>query len=339
MCTESVKVNQPITTLKVFFGDCESLRKSHNLLSTLGFSTVNEINVIKSSVLDFQTSRISSGNLVIEMISDPLFTRIRNSLGKRSSFARVIEMNKSMGPMSRLSSLPLGKSSFFSGSHLLNALANKYPFSVPTCTVDMVTSPETSSSETSSKQIERNDSKLFSNIKEIIIPCSTTKYEAMEEIQSNLLDLFDAKIFNKKLHGIYEIDNSDEKLILRTAPTNVCTIVLKVDDIETASNTLRSLNAIGDCMGMNGTSTHGEIQIKMVGLDEGVEFRITDSNSVSPFYSEPPDSMLADERPEMQSTRVQTLGGGGEREVVPENILVGDCWSEVKVHMTSKKVK
>jgi hypothetical protein len=269
------------------------------------------------------------------MISDPLFTRIRNSLGKRSTFARVIEMNKSMGPMSRLSSLPLGKSTFFSGLHLLNALANKYPFSVPTCTVDMVSSPISSSSE----EVERNDPKHFSNIKEIIIPCSTTKYEAMEEIQSKLLDLFDAKIFNKKLHGIYEIDNSDQKLILRTAPTNVCTIVLKVDDIETASNTLRSLNAIGDCMGMNGTSTHGEIQIKMLGLDEGVEFRITDSNSVSPFYSEPPDSMLADERPEMQSTRVQTLGGGGERVVVPENILVGDCWSEVKIHMTSKKVK
>jgi hypothetical protein len=247
-------------------------------------------------------------------------------------------MNKSSGPISKIRSLPLGKSSFFTGLHLLNALANKYPFTVPMCTVDMVnTSPITPSPF---EQIDRNESKHFSNIKEIIIPCSTTKYEAMEEIQSKLLDLFDAKIFNKKLHGIYEIEvDSNEKLILRTAPTNVCTIVMKVDDLELASNTLRSLNAIGDCMGRNGTSQNGEIQIKMLGLDEGIEFRITDSNTVSPFYSEPPDSMLADERPEMQSTRVQTLGGGGERVVVPENILVGDCWSEVKLHMTSKKVK
>lgn len=266
-----------------------------------------------------------------------MFSRIRNSLGKRNTFARVIEINKSMGSISSLSTLPVGKSTFFTGLHLINALATKYPFTAPICTVDTIDSSLMTSSPF--QEIEKKQGKHFSNIKEIIIPCSTTKFSVMEEVQSKLLELFDARVFDRKLHGIYEVDlDSSEKVILRTAPTNVCSVVLKVDDLEAASTALRSLNALGDSFGRNGTSQNSEIQIKM-SLDEGVEFRITDSNMVSPFYSEPPDSMLADERPEMQSTRVQTEGGGGERVIVPENVLVGDCWSEVKVHLTSKKAK
>ena len=178
-------------------------------------------------------------------------------------------------------------------------------------------------------------------MKEIIIPCSTTDFSIIDTVQSALVDTFNAVPLGRQLPGLFEIDlSAEEKLIFRTAPTNVCTIILKVDSLAAASIALESLGALGDCMGHNGTGSNGQIQVKLP-FDGGVEFRLTDSDVVSAFYTEPPRSVVQDTLPELQSSRVMIEGGEGrgrdEREkggvTVNPLAATGDCWKEVRVQL------
>ena len=326
------------TTISIFFSDCGVLKSNYDLLTSLGFHTIDPVDIQQSSRLlgSFQTARISSGPLTIELISDPVFTKLRKSYRKRSSFARILEMKRSNDHQRGTQILPPADSSIFSGFYPLTALKTSFPHNIPLFTVGSTN--HQSAQITESADICKTE-RHFERIKEIIIPCSTLNYDDIDIIQSALIDSFGATPLGRRLPGLYEIKMSDEdKLIIRTAPTNTCTIILKVDDLVKSSSMLRTLEVLGDCMGHNGTSSNGQIQIRMPGLDSGLEFRICDSEVVSAFYPEPPQSVVEDTIPEMQSSRVMMEGGGGGKgtELPAANPLAattGDCWKEVRVQL------
>lgn len=344
--TSSSSSSPATTTLSIFFSECDILRKSHALLSSLGFDTIAPPGHPKSSRLlgPFQTARISSGPLVIELISDPLFSRLRKSYGKRDSFARVIEIKRSFGNKGGREGeaiVPPSGSTVFSGLYPFTAIISTFPHNVPLFTVQESTiSGEKipngiNNIENIPINIPMNIPKHFSGVKEIIIPCSTKNFEIMDTVQTALVDTFGAVPLGSRLPGLFGIAlSSEERLIVRTAPTNVCTIILKVDNLASASSTLKSLSALGDCMGHSGTACNGQIQVKIPGLDGGVEFRVTDSDVVSAFYAEPPQSVVEDTLPEMQNSRVMMEGGGkGEVKVDIPLVATGDCWKEVRVQL------
>jgi hypothetical protein len=345
-------VPQSITSLSIFFSDCGVMKKSHNLLTSLGFSIIDDVQIKKSNSLlmgTFQTSSISSGNLVIKLISDPFFTKIRKSIGKRSSFAQVIDINKSFGsPLKGESTSSMKNSKLASGFYPFTALLSSFPFFVPSLTMDMRNGEATSQNlqdgnlTPESMHLQTEKIAFFSHIKEIIIPCSTNSYESIEKVQSALTESFGANPISSKMPGLYHIDlesndnttdgnNDKKKLIFRTAPSNVTTIILKVNDLEVAAAALKAMGALGDCMGYNGMSGNQQIQISVPGLERGLA-----------FYTEPPQAITEDIMPEMQSDRVLIEGrgiGGPIKYVEHLNPLTlkgpvgGDCWKEVRVNL------
>ena len=339
MSTASNKSSPQLTTISMFFSDCDVMRKNYDLLSSLGFQSVDPVEILKSSRIlgSFQTARISCGSLTIELISDPAFTRIRKSYGKLTSFARVLEIRRSVNCTRKDKIVPPSRSSFFSGLYPLTALRSSYPHNIPLFTMDTAEKEVVTNATDDNIPIQvKKTAKHFKSMKEIIIPCTTTDFSIMDTVQSTLLDTFGAIPMGSRLPGIFKIDLPDEeKLIIRTAPTNVCTIILKVDNLNKSSLVLRALDALGDSFGHNGTSSNGQIQIKMPGLDSGVEFRLTDSDIISAFYTEPPQSVIEDTLPEMQSSRVMMEGGGGmnQKVVTPLKAATGDCWKEVRVQL------
>ena len=331
---------QQLTTISIFFSDCGVLKRNFDLLASLGFNENEPVGIQQSSRLlgNFQTARISSGSLIIELISDPIFSRLRKSYGKRNSFARIVEVRRSNGRKLESQAFPPKGCSIFTGLYPLTALKASFPHNIPLFTVNSSKVHSSAVQATVSPGVKKA-SRHFDSVKEIIIPCSTANYENMDIVQSILTGSFGATALGRRFPGLFELKLTDqEKLVIRTAPTNTCTIILKVDNLVESSNMLRTLEALGDSMGYNGTLSNGQIQIKMPGLDSGVEFRICDSEVVSAFYVEPPQSVVADTIPEMQSSRVLMEGGSGNREqkVPAEELLsatTGDCWKEVRVQL------
>ena len=332
-------LSESTACIRIFFSDCDIMKQSRDLLASLGFKVLEPSKTIKSSRLfgSFQSSRISSGLITLELISDPVFTRLRKSYGKRSSFARVIEIRKSIPNKRHQPTTVPCKNTFFSGFYPFTALTQTLPHTALSFVSDENNSQidtETSIIEdaTSGSQIPH-----FDCIKEIIIPCSTNDQEIFEDTQSNVELILGANSLNRNLPGLYEVNlSANERLVVRTAPTNTFTMILKVADLSVASEMLQSLNALGDSMGRNSASSNGQVQIRMPGLDGGVEFRITDSDTVSAFYAEPPQSIIADTVMEMQSPRVLIEGGGADTEKdIPRTVGTGDCWKEVRVRLSN----
>ena len=270
---------------------------------------------------------------MLEFISDPVLTKLRKFLGRKRSFARLLEIQTSDNycEYKQKSYFPL-LSGLFSNLYPFTALSATFPYFVPlfsadTCNVKVATSIINAATNSDHRS-------YFSHVKEIIIPCSAGNQKTLEDAQSQLENISRITPINRNLPGLYQIDLSSQKLVLRTAPTDVCTIILKVPELGTASLSLQSLNALGDSMGRGGASQNGQVQIQMTSLDGGLEFRITDTDVVSPFYAEPPQSVVADTVPEMQSPRVLMEGGrdGTEKEIAMP-IQKGDCWKEVRVQL------
>lgn len=332
---------QHLTTISIFFSDCGVLKRNFDLLASLGFHQNDPISIQKSSRLlgNYQTARISSGSLILELISDPVFSRLRKSYGKRNTFARVVEVRRSSSSKLESQTFPPKGSSIFSGLYPLTALKASFPHNIPLFTVSSSRGHSSTAVQSTASSEVKKISRHFDSVKEIIIPCSTANYENMDIVQSILTGSFGATPLGRRYPGLFELKLTDkEKLVIRTAPTNTCTIILKVDNLLKSSNMLRTLEALGDSMGYNGTLSNGQIQIKMPGLDSGVEFRICDSEVVSAFYVEPPQSVVADTIPEMQSSRVLMEGGSGrtEQKAPADDLLAattGDCWKEVRVQL------
>jgi hypothetical protein len=331
-------ISESTACISIFFSDCDIMKQSGDLLASLGFKVIQPAETIKSSRLfgSFQSSRISSGLITLELISDPLFTKIRKSYGKRSSFARVIEIRRST-PNKRFQPIAsLCGNTFFSGFYPLTALTQTLPHTALSFASDGT--DDQADTDTffigSQKSTCGSQKSHFDCMKEIIIPCSAYDFE---DTQSNVELILGAKSMSKNLPGLYDMMlSSNERIVVRTAPTNTFTMILKVADLGVASQMLQSLNALGDAMGRNSASSNGQIQIRMPGLDGGVEFRITDSDTVSAFYAEPPQSIIADTVMEMQSPRVLIKGGGADAEKdVPRTVGTGDCWKEVRVRLSN----
>jgi hypothetical protein len=329
-------ISESTACVSIFFSDCDIMKQSRDLLASLGFKVLEPAKTIKSSRLfgSFQSSRISSGLITLELISDPLFTKIRKSYGKRSSFARVIEIRRSTSNKRyQPTAVPCGNT-FFSGFYPFTALAQTLPHTA----LSFVSDRSDDQADTDASVIVNSSSgsqiSHFDSIKEIIIPCSACNFE---DTQSNVELILGASSMSRNLPGLYEVMlTSNEKLVVRTAPTNTFTVILKVADLSVASQMLQSLNALGDAMGRNSASSNGQIQVRMPGLDGGVEFRITDSDTVSAFYAEPPQSIIADTLMEMQSPRVLIKGGGADTEKdIPGTVGTGDCWKEVRVRLSN----
>lgn len=332
-------ISESTACIRIFFSDCDIMTQSRDLLASLGFKVLEPAKTIKSSRLfgSFQSSRISSGLITLELISDPMFTRIRKSYGKRSSFARVIEIQRSKPNQRDLpTTMPCGNT-LFSGFYPLTALAQTLPYTALSFVSDRSDNQAGTDSFVHEKSSSGSQASHFDCIKEIIIPCSTNDQKVFEDTQSNVELILGASSINRNLPGLYEMTlSSNERLVVRTAPTNTFTMILKVADLTVASQALQSLNALGDSMGRNSASSNGQIQIRMPGLDGGVEFRITDSDTVSAFYAEPPQSIIADTVMEMQSPRVLIEGAGADSEKhIPRTVGTGDCWKEVRVRMSN----
>lgn len=320
--------------ISIFFSDCDVLNQNHELLSSLGFETIHRVKGIKSGSLlsNFKSSMVSSGSVAVELISDPTFTRLRKTYGKLNSFARLLEIRKSSSKSIDHCTSPYRDGSIFKGLYPLTAITKHFPYHSPLFSVESRSPPLSTGAIDTTKKRERH----FDFIKEIIVPCSAVSNSTLDEIQTILEASLGATPMSRNLPGLYQIAlTSEKKLIMRTAPTDTCTIILKVDDLNSASEILRALNALGDCMGRSGTAQNGEIQINMPGLDGGVEFRVTDSHSVSAFYAEPPQSVIAGTLPEMQSPRVLAEGGGTgtAKELKPSPVVTGDCWKEVRTQL------
>lgn len=330
-------ISESTACIRIFFSDCDTLKQSRDLLASLGFKVLEPSTIVKSSRLfgSFQSSRISSGLITLELLSDPLFTKIRKSYGKRNSFARVIEIRRSTrNNQDEPTSAPC-KNTLFSGFYPLTALAQSLPYTA----LSFISDVNDDFRGKSGIEHSRDDSQTphFERIKEIILPCSTNDQKIFDETQSNVESILGADGIDKNLPGLYEVMlSANERLVVRTAPTNTFTMILKVADLGVASKTLQSLNALGDSMGLNSAFSNGQIQVRMPGLDGGVEFRVTDSDTVSAFYAEPPQSIVADTVLEMQSPRVFVKGGGGAAEKdIPRTIGTGDCWKEVRVQLSN----
>ena len=271
---------------------------------------------------------------MIEFISDPVLTKLRKLLGRKRTFARLLEIQTSDNfcEYQRKPFFPQN-SGLFSRLYPFSALSAAFPYSVPVLSADTCTAKAAASDLNAATNTGHNN--YFSHVKEIIIPCSVANQKTLEDAQLQLENISGISPINRNLPGLYHINLlSSQKIILRTAPTDVCTIILKVPELGTASRLLKSLDALGDSMGRGGASQNGQVQIQMPCLDAGLEFRITDTDLISPFYAEPPQSVIADTVPEMQSPRVLMEGGrdGTEQEIaIP--ISKGDCWKEVRVQL------
>jgi hypothetical protein len=270
---------------------------------------------------------------MLEFISDPVLTKLRKLLGRKRTFARLLEIQTSDNfcEYQQKPFYPL-QSGLFSKLYPFTALSAAFPYFIPVLSMDSSTIKVATSD---SNQVKSGHTAYFDHVKEIIIPCSAANQKTLEDAQLQLENISGISPINRNLPGLYQIDlPSSQKLVLRTAPTDACTVILKVPELGTASHSLKSLNALGDSMGRGGASQHGQVQIQMSGLDGGLEFRITDTDVVSPFYAEPPQSIVADTVPEMQSPRVLMEGGrdGTEKEIALP-IVKGDCWKEVRVQL------
>ena len=271
---------------------------------------------------------------MLEFISDPVLTKLRKLLGRKRSFARLLEIQSSDN-FSQYQQKPFcsPQSALFSRLYPFTALSAVFPYFIPILSVD--TSTVNVAASKLNIAVDSSQKSLFDFVKEIIIPCSSTNQKTLEDAQSRLENISGISSINKKLPGLYQIVVlSSQRLVLRTAPTDTCTIILKVPELGSASRSLRSLDALGDSMGRGGASQNGQVQIQMSCLDGGLEFRVTDTDVVSPFYAEPPQSVVADTVPEMQSPRVLMEGGrdGTEKEIAMP-ISKGDCWKEVRVQL------
>lgn len=271
---------------------------------------------------------------MLEFISDPVLTKLRKFLGRKRSFARLLEIQSSES-FRQYQQKPfcLPQSPLFSRLYPFTALSAAFPYFIPILSVDTST-VKVAASELDTAMYSSQKG-LFDFVKEIIIPCSSANQKTLEDAQLQLENISGISPINKNLPGLYQIDVlSSQRLVLRTAPTDTCTIILKVQELGSASRSLRSLDALGDSMGRGGASQNGQVQIQMSCLDGGLEFRVTDTDVVSPFYAEPPQSVVADAVPEMQSPRVLMEGGrdGTEKEIAMP-ISKGDCWKEVRVQL------
>lgn len=244
-------------TCSIFFSSCEVMKNTTTLLASLGFTIINDVKVEEKfswlKIHDHQATRLSSGNFVIELISSPLFTKLRNLYGKKNSFSRLLEIKKTTHFSSSTSStanntsistskiLPIMDSKVFSGFYPFTALLSSFPLSIPLFTTEI---HDVSSNRKSDSNNNIDNYKYFSSIKEIILPCSSVNYQSLDDIQTILTNTFNIKQI-KNFPGLYEILLNKDKLIVRTAPTDIFTVILKVSNFSEITSELKKLNCLG----------------------------------------------------------------------------------------------
>ena len=261
---------------------------------------------------------LNHGNTQVELVGNSIYSRVRNFIG-HPPFTHLLNVStNAVGGT--------GSSSKIYYPSLASAL-RKVQTGQQTQFVGGLRSPSSSSSSL------KKDS-LVRGVKEIIVP-STSSFSHADKLEQEL----EAKAV-EALVNVYEVNMGAvlDKVYLRTAPTERCQVVLKVDNLNNAMERLNGLDIIFEKIGANGMTSNaggGQIKLRTSASSFGeLDLRLTDSNAQpAPFFVEGEESVLQGAILGLQNPRV--LGGDATATFLSQSSPRKDCWMEVRAMIRS----
>ena len=264
---------------------------------------------------------LTHGNTQIQLVGNSFYSRVRNFVG-HPRFTHLLRVSTN--------AVGVGSSSESYYPSLASALCKEQTV---TQTQFIGSFRSSSSSSSSSSLSTLNKDSLVRGVKEIVIPTiSSFSHDNLEkELGATAVE---------SLVNVHELDMGvgKDKVYLRTAPTDRCQVVLKVDDLSVAMDRLNDLDIIFERIGATGMTGNanggGQIKLRTSAFSFGeFDLRLTDSNTLpSPFFMEGEESVLEGAIMGIQNPRVL---GGDTNKLLSQSSPSKDCWMEVRAMIRS----